>query len=99
MGGARRPTPSRPRTAISGAPGRAVRRLLVLRSTSGDARDGERRNCRVRSRVPRHGLGRRVAALIGSTGTIDADTVVWVDVRGDASRLLDGPPRGVAVGR
>ena len=40
-----------------------------------------------------------VAALTGATGTVPDATIVWVDVRGSSSRILDGPPRGIDVGR
>jgi transcriptional regulator with XRE-family HTH domain len=40
-----------------------------------------------------------VAALTGATGAIPSAAIVWVDVRGSASRLLAGPPRGIDVGR
>lgn len=40
-----------------------------------------------------------VAALTGPTGAFPDAAIVWVDVRGEASRLMTGPPRGVTVGR
>jgi transcriptional regulator with XRE-family HTH domain len=40
-----------------------------------------------------------VRALQGPTGTFPDAAIVWVDLRGTASRLLDRPPRGIDVGR
>jgi transcriptional regulator with XRE-family HTH domain len=40
-----------------------------------------------------------VAALRGPGGSFPASAIIWVDVRGSASRILDGPPRGILVGR
>jgi transcriptional regulator with XRE-family HTH domain len=40
-----------------------------------------------------------VAALRSHGGAFPDAAIVWVDVRGSASRILDGPPRGVTVGR
>lgn len=40
-----------------------------------------------------------IAAITGPAGTFPGAVIAWVDVRGKASRLLDGPPRGVEVGR
>lgn len=40
-----------------------------------------------------------VAALTEASGTFPGAAIIWVDVRGSASRLLHGPPRGIEVGR
>jgi len=40
-----------------------------------------------------------VACLTGATTPWPGAAIVWVDVRGSASRLLEGPPRGVPVGQ
>ena len=37
--------------------------------------------------------------LAGATGTIQGAAIVWVDVRGSSSRVLEDPPRGIDVGR
>ena len=38
-------------------------------------------------------------ALIRGDGRLPDAAILWVDVRGEATRLLSGPPRGVTVGR
>jgi transcriptional regulator with XRE-family HTH domain len=40
-----------------------------------------------------------VEALVTQSGMLSDPAIVWVDVRGSATRLLDGPPRGIGVGR
>jgi transcriptional regulator with XRE-family HTH domain len=40
-----------------------------------------------------------IAALTGASGTFSGAAIIWVDVRGSASRVLLGPPRGIAIGR
>jgi transcriptional regulator with XRE-family HTH domain len=81
-----------------GASDATVRRLLVLRSTAA-MRDTVNGAVAVFAAAYPGSTRQAVDALTGSAGAIEADTLVWVDVRGDESRLLDGPPRGVAVGR
>jgi transcriptional regulator with XRE-family HTH domain len=73
-------------------------RLLLLRSTT-----ATRSLVGSAPHVFRAAFPGRTAAAVQSltTGTApfpDA-AIVWVDLRGTASRLLDGPPRGIAVGR
>jgi hypothetical protein len=38
-------------------------------------------------------------ALVNGNGMVPDGAILWVDLRGSASRLLDGPPRGIDVGR
>ncbi|HEY4189726.1 MAG TPA: helix-turn-helix transcriptional regulator [Candidatus Limnocylindrales bacterium] len=40
-----------------------------------------------------------VEALQGPSASFPEAAIVWVDLRGTASRVLDGPPRGIVVGR
>ena len=40
-----------------------------------------------------------VEALADPSMAFPQAAIIWVDLRGMASRLLDGPPRGVTVGR
>lgn len=40
-----------------------------------------------------------VAAFTGSDLTFPEAAIVWIDLRGTASRILEGPPRGIVVGR
>ena len=75
-----------------------VRRLLVLRSTAEMHETVNAASAVFNTAYP--GVTRRATeTLARPDGILAADTIVWVEVRGDASRLLDGPPRGVEVGR
>lgn len=75
-----------------------VGRLLVLRSTDATRRLVGSAPALFRAAYP--GItADAVACLTGATGDWPGAAIVWVDVRGRASRLLDGPPRGVPVGR
>jgi len=75
-----------------------VSRLLLLRST-------EATRSLVRSSLHMFTtayLGRTAEAMeaLGcAEGTFPEAAIVWVDVRGKATRVLDGPPRGIDVGR
>ena len=40
-----------------------------------------------------------VEALTTGAVAFPQAAIVWVDLRGSASRIPDGPPRGVVVGR
>jgi hypothetical protein len=40
-----------------------------------------------------------VSALAGPVGDFPVAAIVWIDLRGTHSRVLDGPPRGIALGR
>jgi len=40
-----------------------------------------------------------VEALVDGRGSLPAASLLWVDVKGAATRLLAGPPRGIKVGR
>jgi hypothetical protein len=40
-----------------------------------------------------------VEALHSAAGAMPTATIVWIDLRGTASRLLGGPPRGIDIGR
>lgn len=40
-----------------------------------------------------------VRVLRGPDGVVPEAVIVWVELRGKASRILDGPPRGIDVGR
>jgi transcriptional regulator with XRE-family HTH domain len=81
-----------------GARDPSMRRLLVLRSTA-EMRDTVNAASAVFGAAYPGATRRATAVLAGAEGILEADTIVWVEVRGDASRLLDGPPRGVEVGR
>jgi len=75
-----------------------VGRLLVLRSTAATRAVISGAPALFAAAYP----GRTAEGIACLTGAEDAwpgAVIVWVDVRGSASRLLGGPPRGVAVGR
>lgn len=81
-----------------GARAPSVRRLLVLRSTSEMRATVNAASAVFGAAYP--GATRQATrSLTGPTGTLDADSIVWVDGSGVAGRLLDGPPRDVSVGR
>jgi hypothetical protein len=40
-----------------------------------------------------------VDALRERSGRFPDAAIIWVDLRGTASRILDAPPRGIVVGR
>lgn len=73
-------------------------RLLVLRNTEATRS--------VVSSVPRvfaaaypGRTANAVAALRSGSGAFPEAAIVWIDLRGTATRVLDGPPRGIDVGR
>jgi transcriptional regulator with XRE-family HTH domain len=73
-------------------------RLLLLRSTAATravARDAPAVLATAYPGSTREAFG----ALTTGVGAFPGAAIMWVDVRGTASRLLDGPPRGIAVGR
>ena len=75
-----------------------VRRLLILRSTRDTRAVVAGAEALFRAAYPgptRDGI----AALTGPGERRAADTLVWVDLRGRATRLLEGAPRGVMLGR
>jgi transcriptional regulator with XRE-family HTH domain len=81
--------------AVDGAP--ATSRLLVLRSTR-DLRELARTyEATLAAAYPARAAD-AVAALT-STAPWPGPAIVWMRVDGAAVRLLDGPPRGVRLGR
>ncbi len=73
-------------------------RLLVLRSTEA-TRGTLRAAPHLFAAAYPGSTAEAVAALRSAAGVLPAATIVWVDVRGSGSRILDGPPRGIDVGR
>lgn len=74
-----------------------VSKLLVLRSTA-ETRDIARRfELTLRTTYP----GRTADAVqsLADGAPWPGDTTVWVRIEGDEVDLMDGPPRGVALGR
>lgn len=79
---------SRPRTT----------RLLILRSTSVTRSLMHSTPLLFSAAYPGR-TADAVQALTTASGGLSEAAVVWIDLRGTESRLLDGPPRGVLVGR
>ncbi len=75
-----------------------VGRLLLIRSTSAMRAIVDDSPTLFAAAYP-GATSEAVAALTRASGSFPVAAILWVDVRGRASRLLDGPPRGVAVGR
>jgi transcriptional regulator with XRE-family HTH domain len=75
-----------------------VCRLLLLRSTAG-TRGLVRDAPHVFAAAYPGASAAAVESLVTGGGGFPDAAIVWIDVRGSASRLLDGPPRGIAVGR
>lgn len=75
-----------------------IHRLLVIRSTAATRDIARRFEATLRTAYPA-----RAADLYVALTTPDApwpgDGILWADLRGDAVRILDRPPRGVALGR
>ena len=77
--------------------GRVVSRLLVLRNTQAN-RDA----VRVGAGILRAAYPARTAdalAAVRGTSSWPGAAIAWINVEGGSARLLDGPPRGVEVGR
>jgi transcriptional regulator with XRE-family HTH domain len=77
--------------------GRRVSRLLVVRNTA-SMRDVMRAASSTLGAAYPARAADAIASLCGDASWPGA-AILWIDLRGTASRLLDGPPRGVTVGR
>jgi transcriptional regulator with XRE-family HTH domain len=75
-----------------------VGRLLLLRSTS-VTRAVVQGAAHLFTAAYPGSTAAAVEALCSAGGRFPGAAIVWVDARGSGSRLLDGPPRGVSVGR
>ena len=75
----------------------AVSRLLILRSTESTRSLAHRFEATLRAAYPAQTREAVVALHTGSPWPGNA--IVWVRIEGDRVDLLDGPPRGVSVGR
>jgi hypothetical protein len=77
---------------------RAIRRLLVIRSTTATRDIGRRFEATLRGAYPA-----RAQDIYLALTTPDApwpgDGILWANLRGDTARILDRPPRGVTLGR
>jgi len=75
-----------------------VGRLLLLRSTQATRSVVASAPTLFRAAYPGRSAD-AIAALTGAAARFPEAAIVWVDLRGTTSRLLDGPPRRIAVGR
>lgn len=75
-----------------------ISRLLVLRSTEATRSLARRFETTLRTAYPAR-TSDAVLALTTATAPWPAAAILWADVRGDVVRLMDGPPRGVGLGR
>ena len=82
----------------STAPDAVVHRLLVLRSTTATREIARRFEATLRTAYPARAADVH-AALTEAGRPWPGDGILWTDVRGNAARVLDRPPRGVALGR
>lgn len=74
-----------------------VSRLLILRSTATNRDLARMFEASLRAAYPASSRG-AVASLTGGE-TWPGHAIVWVRIEGDVVELMDGPPRGVQVGR
>lgn len=72
-------------------------RLLILRSTSRTRELARVFESLLRAAYPARSRD-AVASLLKGTAW-PGDAIIWVRIDGDAVEILDGPPRGVALGR
>jgi transcriptional regulator with XRE-family HTH domain len=80
------------------AGGATVHRLLVIRSTSATRDVARRFESTLRAAYPARSAD-VYAALVEHGRPWPGHGILWADLRGDTVRILDRPPRGVAVGR
>src|SRR5262245_14041120 len=86
--------------ALAGLPdfaGIHVGRLLVLRNTT-SVREAVKAAARTMDAAYPARAADALAALTG-TGRWPGNAILWATVEGGRARILDGPPRGVTVGR
>ena len=77
---------------------REIHRLLVLRSTAATREIARRFESTLRTAYPARASD-VYAALTEPDRPWPGDGILWADLRGDTVRILDRPPRGVALGR
>ena len=80
-----------------GAEEPAVYRLLVVRSTAATREIVRRFEATLRTAYPARTADVHAALIAG--GPWPGDGILWADVHADEARILDRPPRGVALGR
>jgi transcriptional regulator with XRE-family HTH domain len=81
---------------LSGAP--TISRLLVLHSTVPTRELARRFQATLQVAYPSRSADVHRALIVGDVPWPGAG-ILWADVRGDAVRILDRPPRGVDLGR
>ena len=77
---------------------RTVSRLLVLRSTINTREIARRYEATLATAYPAR-TADVVACLTGPSGVWPGAGIVWMRVENGSAQLLDGPPRGVRLGR
>lgn len=76
----------------------AVSRLLVLRSTRSMREIAVSYEATLKAAYPARARD-AIDALRGPRAPWPGDAIIWIVVEGGRGRLLDGPPRGVRLGR
>lgn len=84
-------------TLVGEGPRPAVSRLLILRSTAGNRTLAREFEATLNTAYPAAAADAVRSLTEGAPWPGDA--IIWVRVDGEAAVLLDGPPRGVALGR
>ena len=84
-------------TLVGDSPIPAVSRLLILRSTEGNRDLARRFEASLRAAYPAR-TSDAVRSLVEGAPW-PGDSIVWIRIDGEEAILLDGPPRGVALGR
>lgn len=75
-----------------------IHRLLVIRSTAATREIARRFEATLRAAYPARALDIYLA-LTTPDAPWPGDGILWADLSGDTVRILDRPPRGVALGR
>jgi transcriptional regulator with XRE-family HTH domain len=78
--------------------GAATSRMLVLRSTTATRELANRYTATLRAAYPAR-TRELIAALLTHDAPWPGPGIAWMRVEGGVARLLDGPPRGVGLGR
>jgi transcriptional regulator with XRE-family HTH domain len=78
--------------------GRTVSRLLILRSTTHTREVARRYEATLATAYPARAAD-VIHCLTGPTGTWPGAGILWMRVENGSAVLLDGPPRGVRLGR
>jgi transcriptional regulator with XRE-family HTH domain len=74
-----------------------ISRLLVIRSTDADRQVARQYPGHLASAYP--GRTAEARAALTGTGLWPGASILWADVRNGVATILEGPPRGVALGR